>query len=90
MEKFAVIVAGGSGIRMGSSTPKQFLLLNGKPVLWHTINTFLEAYDDMRVILVLPNQYVDTGAAMVAMTADPGRIAITTGGETRFHSVKMG
>ena len=90
MEKFAVIVAGGSGIRMGSSTPKQFLLLNGKPVLWHTINTFLEAYDDMQVVLVLPHQYVDTGAAMVAMTKDPGRIQITMGGETRFHSVKNG
>jgi 2-C-methyl-D-erythritol 4-phosphate cytidylyltransferase len=90
MEKFAVIVAGGSGIRMGSSTPKQFLLLNGKPVLWHTINTFLEAYDDMQLILVLPGQYLDTGAAMVAMTKDPGRIQITAGGETRFHSVKNG
>jgi 2-C-methyl-D-erythritol 4-phosphate cytidylyltransferase len=90
MEKFAVIVAGGSGIRMGSSTPKQFLLLNGKPVLWHTINTFLDAYEDLRVVLVLPHQYLDTGAAMVAMTSDPSRIAITTGGETRFHSVKNG
>jgi len=43
MKKYAIIVAGGSGTRMGSATPKQFLLLGDKPVLYYTIKTFLEA-----------------------------------------------
>lgn len=65
MKKFAVIVAGGSGSRMNSSMPKQFLLLNGKPVLYYTIHTFLKAYDDLQVILVLPEEYSAAGKEMM-------------------------
>lgn len=90
MEKYAIIVAGGSGTRMGATLPKQFLLLNGKPVIWYTLNTFLNAYHDMHIILVLPMQYMNTGEALVQSTPDPGRIRIVAGGATRFHSVQNG
>ncbi|MBX3257002.1 MAG: 2-C-methyl-D-erythritol 4-phosphate cytidylyltransferase [Chitinophagaceae bacterium] len=90
MKKFAVIVAGGSGTRMGSRVPKQFLLLNGQPVLLHTVEAFLSAYPDMEVILVLPPAYIEEGTEIVRQSSDPGRVLVTAGGETRFHSVKKG
>ena len=90
MKKFAVIVAGGSGLRMGATSPKQFLLLKGKPLLRHTIDAFLDAYNDMQVIVVLPNDYLEFGNTMIAQMIDKNRIQITTGGATRFHSVQNG
>jgi len=87
MKKFAVIVAGGSGTRMKSSTPKQFLLLHGKPLLWYTIQAFLQAYDDMQIILVLPEAHIDNDVIQSLLNE---RIRITAGGETRFHSVQNG
>jgi 2-C-methyl-D-erythritol 4-phosphate cytidylyltransferase len=90
MEKYAVIVAGGMGSRMGTSIPKQFLELKGKPLLFYSINAFLDAFSDLEVILVLPQQHMDTGAAMIAAVKDPRRVQLATGGATRFHSVKNG
>jgi 2-C-methyl-D-erythritol 4-phosphate cytidylyltransferase len=90
MTKYAIIVAGGSGNRMGSAVPKQFLLLHHKPVLYYTIKTFLEAYDDMNLVLVLPEEYADLGREIIDAYFDYNRIQITSGGETRFHSVQNG
>lgn len=90
MKKYAVIVAGGSGLRMGTALPKQFLPLYGKPVLWYSLTTFLDAWPDLEIILVLPQVHFRTGEEIVATTADPARIRITVGGDTRFHSVKNG
>jgi 2-C-methyl-D-erythritol 4-phosphate cytidylyltransferase len=90
MKKFAIIVAGGSGTRMGSATPKQFLLLGDKPVLYYTIKTFLESYEDLQVILVLPEDYTDMGREIIDAYFDYTRIRVTAGGETRFHSVQKG
>ena len=90
MQKYAIIVAGGTGTRMGSSTPKQFLLLNDKPVLYYTLKVFLEAYADIQIILVLPEEYTDLGREIIDAYFDYSRIQITSGGETRFHSVKKG
>lgn len=90
MKKYAVIVAGGSGLRMGTAVPKQFLDLQGKPVLWHTLTSFLDAFPDLEIILVLPQAHVETGLDIIHQTYDPQRIWITIGGETRFHSVKNG
>lgn len=54
MTKFAIIVAGGNGTRMGSKTPKQFMPVGGKPILMHTIEKFI-AYDfSLQLLLVLP------------------------------------
>lgn len=90
MKKIAVIVAGGSGTRMNATLPKQFLLLNGKPVLYYTIDTFLKAYTDLNVILVLPEEYIAAGKEIIDAYFDSNRITITEGGRTRFHSVQHG
>jgi 2-C-methyl-D-erythritol 4-phosphate cytidylyltransferase len=90
MKKYAVIVAGGSGSRMQSNLPKQFLLLNGKPVLYYTLDTFLKSYDDLQIILVLPEDHVAAGQEIIDAFFDYDRISITEGGRTRFHSVQNG
>jgi 2-C-methyl-D-erythritol 4-phosphate cytidylyltransferase len=90
MKKIAVIVAGGSGSRMNSALPKQFLLLNNKPVLFYTIDTFLKAYSDLNIILVLPEEYIAAGQEIIDAYFDYNRIQITEGGRTRFHSVQNG
>jgi 2-C-methyl-D-erythritol 4-phosphate cytidylyltransferase len=103
MKKYAVIVAGGSGSRMGGSTPKQFLLLQGKTVLWHTLKVFLDAYEDMEMIVVLPEEHLETGRKILATAAADvsvrdglgmeerlRNVRIVAGGVTRFHSVQNG
>ncbi|HEX2607549.1 MAG TPA: 2-C-methyl-D-erythritol 4-phosphate cytidylyltransferase [Flavisolibacter sp.] len=90
MRKYGIIVAGGTGKRMGSATPKQFLFLNDRPVLFYTIKTFLEAFPDLRIILVLPEEFTDMGREIIDAYFDYERIQITSGGETRFHSVQNG
>lgn len=90
MEKYAIIVAGGVGKRMGSVLPKQFLMLKNKPVLYYTIKTFLEAFDDLQIVLVLPEEFADLGREIIDAYFDYRRIRITSGGETRFHSVQNG
>ena len=90
MKKFAVIVAGGSGLRMGTAIPKQFLLLRGKPVLAYTIEAFLQSFSDLVIALVLPASHLKTGQEIISYSTAPHRIHITEGGETRFHSVKAG
>jgi 2-C-methyl-D-erythritol 4-phosphate cytidylyltransferase len=90
MKKYAIIVAGGAGTRMGANLPKQFMLLKGKPVIYYSIKTFLDAYDDLQIILVLPSEYINTGNEIINGYFDKKRIQITAGGETRFQSVKNG
>ena len=90
MKKFVVIVAGGSGSRMKSAVPKQFLLLKDKPVLYYTINTFLKAYSDIKVILVLPQEYIATGQEIIDTYFNYSKIQVVIGGRTRFHSVQNG
>ncbi len=90
MKKYAVIVAAGSGIRMGSVLPKQFLLIHNKPILWYTLHTFLKSYKDIQIILVLPEEYYDTGLAVCDEMNAAYPIQTVTGGSTRFHSVQKG
>lgn len=90
MQKYAIIVAGGTGSRMGGTLPKQFVLLQGKPVLYYTIRTFLDSFDDLQVILVLPVDYTDMGQEIIDAYFDKSRVRITAGGNTRFQSVKNG
>ena len=90
MKKIAVIVAGGMGLRMGAAVPKQFLPLNGRPVLRYTLDTFLGAYPDLEIILVGPATHLEMARALVLGCADAGRVQLVTGGNTRFHSVRNG
>ncbi len=90
MQKIAIIVAGGSGSRMQSTVPKQFLLLNGKPVLWYTIDTFLRSFPDMKLVVVLPESNRAEGESIIAEFTEQNRITTVNGGSSRFHSVKKG
>lgn len=90
MNVYALIVAGGSGERMGASLPKQFLLLRGKPVLWHTLTAFQQSFTEIQTILVLPEHHLETGKAIATSVSYPGQVHIIEGGASRFHSVQNG
>lgn len=90
MKKYAVIVAGGAGLRMGSLLPKQFLLIHNWPIVWYTMQVFLKSYKDIQIILVLPEDYYDTGRAISDEMNPQFPVLTVTGGETRFHSVQKG
>lgn len=90
MKKYAIIVAGGTGSRMGGNVPKQFLPLKDKPVLYYSVKAFLDAYDDCQVILVLPVAFIDMGQEIIDAYFEKERIRIATGGDTRFQSVRNG
>jgi 2-C-methyl-D-erythritol 4-phosphate cytidylyltransferase len=89
-KKIAVIVAGGSGNRMGSTIPKQFLELAGKPVLWHTVHAFVSAYSDIEIVLVLPEAHFEYVQPWLHEFNTTTTVTLVKGGETRFHSVKNG
>lgn len=88
--KYVIIVAGGSGSRMQSLVPKQFMLLNGKPVLMHTIEGFCNSDTQPQVILVLPTGLHTFWEQLCAEHNFTIPHQLVTGGETRFHSVKNG
>ncbi|HEV8287134.1 MAG TPA: 2-C-methyl-D-erythritol 4-phosphate cytidylyltransferase [Chitinophagaceae bacterium] len=90
MKKYAIIVAGGTGSRMGGNLPKQFMLLKDKPVLYYSLKAFLNAFNDLQIILVLPVAFTDMGQEIIDAWFDKDRIRITSGGDTRFQSVKNG
>ena len=85
-----LIVAGGRGTRMGSPQPKQFLELAGRPVLMHTLEAFDRWDASARLIVVLPEDQIDTWKRLCEAHVF-GRIhRVVAGGETRFHSVRNG
>lgn len=90
MKKYAIVVAGGKGLRMGGDVPKQFLPVKGKPVLMRTLEAFHDYDPQLELILVLPvgQQTYWRELCTEYRFAVPHRIA--DGGETRFHSVKNG
>jgi 2-C-methyl-D-erythritol 4-phosphate cytidylyltransferase len=90
MKKYAILVAGGSGTRMNTSTPKQFLLLKNKPIIYYTINTFLNTFEEIDIVLVLPEEHVETGTTIISTYFPDKKITIAIGGKTRFDSVKNG
>jgi 2-C-methyl-D-erythritol 4-phosphate cytidylyltransferase len=75
---------------MGHDTPKQFLHVNGQPVLVHTLRAFRDAYDDMSLILVLPAAHLETGKQILADHLPGLDVQFAEGGKTRFESVKNG
>lgn len=85
-----VIVAGGKGLRMGKEIPKQFLLLKSLPILMHTIQAFYNWDNNCEIVLVLPASQHNYWKELVIKHNFKTNILITTGGETRFHSVKNG
>jgi 2-C-methyl-D-erythritol 4-phosphate cytidylyltransferase len=90
MKRVALIVAGGSGTRMGTVLPKQFLLLNGKAILLHSVEAFRSAFSDIKFVVVLPEAYLHYASELIAQQEYPFEIELVIGGETRFDSVKNG
>jgi 2-C-methyl-D-erythritol 4-phosphate cytidylyltransferase len=90
MKSVALIVAGGTGSRMGGGTPKQFLELQGRPVLVHAVEAFTAALPDIEVIVVLPASHLEEGGDIFARHLPEVGVLLAKGGETRFHSVRNG
>ncbi len=89
-KKIAIIVAGGTGQRMGSVIPKQFLEIQGKAILLHTIDQFTAAFSDIELVVVLPADYIEEGKALLQKNGYTHQIQLVEGGETRYQSVKNG
>jgi 2-C-methyl-D-erythritol 4-phosphate cytidylyltransferase len=89
-KEYALIVAGGMGTRIKSETPKQFLELNGLPVLMHTILAFYTYSEKIKVVLVLPESEMDTWKSLCIRHDFVKDLVIRTGGNTRFQSVRNG
>lgn len=85
---YAIFVAGGSGTRMGTVTPKQFIELNGIPVLQRTIARFYECIPDLNVITVLPRRHFKTWRDLCIKYDFNIPQTLVEGGITRFHSVR--
>ncbi len=85
---YGIFVAGGSGTRMGGEVPKQFLLLDGRPILQRTIERFLEAEPELKVITVLPRAHFQTWKDLCAVHSFHCPQTLVAGGLTRFHSVQ--
>ena len=83
-----IIVAGGSGQRMGGALPKQYLLLAGKPVIYHTVAAFFNTLPASKIIVVVAENYREQVAGMLQDFSQ--KLTIVAGGSNRFESVKCG
>ncbi len=91
MKKFALIVGGGQGLRFGGDIPKQFQLLNNRPVLFRSVDLFLDAAD--QIVLVIPRNQFDYFHLLRAthpINMDESRFKLVAGGESRTESVRNG
>ena len=88
MKNYAIIVAGGAGKRIGGKIAKQFLLIDGLPILMHTINAFASSNFNPSVFVVLSEKAVDFWQAQCATYSFNTPHKIILGGDERFHSVK--
>jgi 2-C-methyl-D-erythritol 4-phosphate cytidylyltransferase len=89
-QKYAIIVAGGSGLRMGLPVPKQFLQLAGKPMLMHTLARFRDAIAVVQLIVVLPFDTIETWQRLCSEHRFILPHQIVAGGQERFYSVRNG
>lgn len=89
-KEYALIVAGGKGTRIKSRLPKQFLELNGKPILIHTLEAFYRYSEKITVVLVLPEDDFSMWNDLCKKHNFHKSIILQKGGETRFQSVKNG
>lgn len=87
-DKILIVMAAGGGSRMGTSVPKQFLSLGDKPVLRRTIEVFLTAVPDIRVVTVLPKEHIETWRDYCLSADFNCPQLLVPGGFTRFHSVR--
>jgi len=90
VKRYAIVVAGGKGIRMGTAVPKQFLLLSGKPLLMHTLEVFYNTDPEIELILVLPEDQQEYWKVLCTQYHFNLPHLIVNGGDTRFESVANG
>ena len=90
LKEYALIVAGGKGTRIQSHVPKQYLEVNGLPILMHTINAFFRYDENITVILVLPQDDFSRWTELCHKFQFNKPVILQKGGDTRFQSVKNG
>ena len=90
MQKYAIIVAGGKGLRMGGELPKQFIPIEGRPVLMRTLDAFYAYDSSIKIILVLPTDHQTYWKQLCHEYQFAVPHLIANGGATRFHSVQNG
>lgn len=90
MNEYALIVAGGKGTRINAPIAKQFLPLNGKPILFHTIEAFTRYSETIRIIVVLPKDDFPVWHQLVSTHQFKIPVTLQEGGSSRFQSVKKG
>ena len=88
--EYVIITAGGTGSRMGSEKPKQFLELNGLPVLMHSIRAFYQYSADIKIIVTLPEMHIADWKILCQGHHFEIPHSVCPGGETRFESVRRG
>lgn len=86
----AIIVAGGSGSRMNSPTPKQYIEVEGKPIIVHTLQRFLDFDQNIELVIVLHKDWKEHFSAIMSKHFKGVTYKTTEGGKERFHSVKNG
>ena len=90
MKKYLIVVAGGKGTRMGGEMPKQFQLLDGKPIIMITLERLHAIDPTMQLILVLPAEHIELWKELCKEYSFAVPLLLTNGGSTRFHSVQNG
>lgn len=90
MTESIIITAGGIGKRMGSEIPKQFIEINGLPILIHTINQFYNYNSAIQIILVLPDSHIDYWNKLIKNHNFKIKHTLVKGGAERFHSIQNG
>lgn len=90
MKKYVLLVGGGSGSRMGTEIPKQFIPILGKPIIMHAIERFYEYSMHCNIIAVIPEDYIGFWEDLCEEFDFNHKIEIVKGGPTRFQSVKNG
>ena len=90
VKQVVIFVAGGTGTRMGSPLPKQFLTLNNTPILIHTLRNFYSFNRNFEMIVVMHHDYISFWKDLCLQFEDVPEHTVVAGGEERFHSVKNG
>lgn len=83
-----IIAAGGSGVRFGAAVPKQFAMLGGRPVLWHTLKAFYNFEPGALMVVSMHADSIGYWNQLMAKFPDTPPHEVIPGGKTRFHSVK--
>ena len=90
VKQAVIFVAGGTGTRMGSPLPKQFLTLNNTPILIHTLRNFFSFNRNFELVVVMHEDYISFWKDLCLQFEDVPEHTVVAGGEERFHSVKNG